>query len=480
MKSTPKTVQIAEPLWRALEVMSEQMGVDKDALLNQAVYALARANGFITPPQIKVNDEAAHVLDSIPDPMPSIKPGPPVPTPPEPAPTVPERDRGPLPSPPTVAPPVPAASPARALAPPPQPPAKLESGQGPSEAERNDLRAVAVEKMKAIGAEVERVVASQADAPIGASSDDDADDVAEHDESDADEEQDDEEQEEPSSQTEQPAEAQPPEPEAAAAPASEEHEEEEPHTGENEHDPKTPLHAAQMKDDLEALGLGEGEDPASDLSPLPEELREQSEGIPTALVKPREALAKANDAVIEPTALRPKMKTDDRAGIPTMGVHVNLPDRPDGAEEINVTGTVRRLGLKIAKDSDSDEPEEPQERTQIVRKERPRLFITRAGENPVEITTERYVIGRGPHCDMVIESNRVSREHAAVYDGDGGYVVEDLGSSNGTWFKEERVQKHVIEDGDEVFFGNEAVRFSVQAPGAANKRGARRDGRVQA
>ena len=57
MKNTPKLVHISEPLWRALEVMSEQMGVDKDALLNQAVYALARSHGFITPPQIKVADK---------------------------------------------------------------------------------------------------------------------------------------------------------------------------------------------------------------------------------------------------------------------------------------------------------------------------------------------------------------------------------------------------------------------------------------
>lgn len=492
MKSTPKVVHISEPLWRALEVMSEQMGIDKDALLNQAVYALARTHGFITPPQIKVADEAAHAIDAIPDPMPSIKPGPPVPTPPEPPPTVPERDRGPLPFPPVVDP----GPPVVAAAPPPPVAPKADPSQGPSEAERAELRAQAIEQMKAVAAEVERVVATQADAPIGGADEEDSDEAEESDEgADADEsdsaeasgEADESDESDESHESDESDEAdesddsgEADEADEDAAEASGEDDSNESSGDEEEEqeppEPQTPAHAQQMKSDLEELGLGEGDEPKSDLSPLPEELRDQSESIPTALVKPREALKEAG---LDATALRPKVKTDDRSGIPTMGVHVNVPDRPDGAEEINVTGGVRRLGLKIAKD---DEPEEPQERTQIVRKETPRLFITRAGEDPVEITVARYVIGRGPHCDLVIESNRVSREHAAVFhDDEQGFLVEDLGSSNGTWFKEERIQKHLIKDGDEVFFGNEAVRFTVQVPGGATaKRGARRDGRLQA
>ncbi len=487
MKSTPKTVHIAEPLWRALEAMSDQMGVDTDALLNQAVYTLARLNGFINPPQIKPTDEAASVLEPIafaPAPGKTSKPGPPVPTPPQPVATAPAAQPGPPPSPPappTLDAPAPAPAAARAEVP-----------AGPSEAERAGLRAKAVEQMKSIAEEVERVVNVLPDAPMEASDDEDDDDgdLEEQDESDEEEDVKRPAASEGEADAEEASEEEPEAsdtPEASDAPEGSEEPDESSDTGEQAAPPEdagaeasaeedagaegsaAADDAGSIQDDLEALGMGRPERPAAeeddgeDLSPLPAE-DDAPEGIPTALVRPK-----------------PARPADEELGIATAGVRVEAmpggkaPRRPDGAEELNVTGTVRRLAVQLPKD---EEPEEPQERTQIVRHERTRLFIIRGGADPVEIVSERYLIGRGPHCDLVIESNRVSREHAAVLAGDDGFVIEDLGSSNGTWFNQERVQKHVIQDGDEIFFGNEAVRFTLEVP--KSKRGARRDGRVQA
>ena len=54
----------------------------------------------------------------------------------------------------------------------------------------------------------------------------------------------------------------------------------------------------------------------------------------------------------------------------------------------------------------------------------------------------RHVLGKAPDCDVVLSDPHVSRRHLAleVASGeDGGVLVEDLGSTNGTWLDGERL-----------------------------------------
>lgn len=91
------------------------------------------------------------------------------------------------------------------------------------------------------------------------------------------------------------------------------------------------------------------------------------------------------------------------------------------------------------------------------------LYLEREGEEPVKVTTDRFIIGRGPHCDLVIDSPRVSREHVALTRKGVIYYLEDLNSSNGTWFGEERVTRRELESGDVINLGNEPVTFFLRA-----------------
>ena len=88
------------------------------------------------------------------------------------------------------------------------------------------------------------------------------------------------------------------------------------------------------------------------------------------------------------------------------------------------------------------------------------LQLSMDSAEPQIITKQRFVIGRGKHCDLVINSGKVSREHAVISREGDDFFIEDLGSSNGTWFNKQRIKRRKVEDGDEYFICSERVRLT--------------------
>jgi pSer/pThr/pTyr-binding forkhead associated (FHA) protein len=62
-------------------------------------------------------------------------------------------------------------------------------------------------------------------------------------------------------------------------------------------------------------------------------------------------------------------------------------------------------------------------------------------------------IGRATSCDVVLADLAVSRRHARLLCQGGELVLEDLGSSGGTWVNGARVERCNLELGDVVRFG---------------------------
>ncbi|MGH8107167.1 MAG: FHA domain-containing protein [Arenimonas sp.] len=73
------------------------------------------------------------------------------------------------------------------------------------------------------------------------------------------------------------------------------------------------------------------------------------------------------------------------------------------------------------------------------------------------------VIGRAAECDISVPADEISRRHALVKPTPDGLSVEDLGSSNGTYINNKRVQHGFLNPGDELRL--DAVRFILVAPG---------------
>ena len=67
------------------------------------------------------------------------------------------------------------------------------------------------------------------------------------------------------------------------------------------------------------------------------------------------------------------------------------------------------------------------------------------------LESQELIIGRGAECQLVIPDRQVSRHHARIYRTKGGYVIEDLGSKNGTHVNGISVHEGVIlQDGDVI------------------------------
>ncbi len=76
----------------------------------------------------------------------------------------------------------------------------------------------------------------------------------------------------------------------------------------------------------------------------------------------------------------------------------------------------------------------------------------------------RFTIGRDAGCDMVLPDPTISRWHAGLKRGASGWMLDDLGSTNGTRVNGWRVRAWVpVRDGDLVSFG--AATYVFGGPG---------------
>lgn len=118
-------------------------------------------------------------------------------------------------------------------------------------------------------------------------------------------------------------------------------------------------------------------------------------------------------------------------------------DQPDEAPEIDVEPDVPQPAVSEASEVAG-------------------LYIQTDGAASERVAKPRFIIGRGKTCELVIDSGKVSRQHAAIIREGADYFIEDLKSANGTWFDGRRLTtRRKIESGDEYSICNVKIRLVI-------------------
>jgi pSer/pThr/pTyr-binding forkhead associated (FHA) protein len=62
----------------------------------------------------------------------------------------------------------------------------------------------------------------------------------------------------------------------------------------------------------------------------------------------------------------------------------------------------------------------------------------------VPLGNVQITIGRAPDSTLIIDDDYASSRHARIYPSEGSWVVEDLGSTNGTWIDRTRITSPTV------------------------------------
>ncbi len=88
-------------------------------------------------------------------------------------------------------------------------------------------------------------------------------------------------------------------------------------------------------------------------------------------------------------------------------------------------------------------------------------LVLPSGER-VDLGSGTVTVGRLPNCTISINDSNISRNHAEIKARSSAYVVNDLGSTNGTMVNGVKIAgEHRLRDGDIVSFGSTHVRFEA-------------------
>ena len=96
-------------------------------------------------------------------------------------------------------------------------------------------------------------------------------------------------------------------------------------------------------------------------------------------------------------------------------------------------------------------------------KKAPRKAVVIEGDSHRGVTfdlREELIIGRGPKCQVVLDDSYVSQMHARLFAKGDAYMVEDLGSTNGTYLNRRKVTAPTeLQRGDQVKIGKTVLEM---------------------
>ena len=88
-------------------------------------------------------------------------------------------------------------------------------------------------------------------------------------------------------------------------------------------------------------------------------------------------------------------------------------------------------------------------------------LVLATGER-VLLDGETIKVGRQATCRVAFDDSNVSREHAQLRRGPDGWMILDLGSTNGTKINGIKISdEQLLVNGDEIAFGTSIARFEI-------------------
>lgn len=91
------------------------------------------------------------------------------------------------------------------------------------------------------------------------------------------------------------------------------------------------------------------------------------------------------------------------------------------------------------------------------------MFKSNGQRKDFPIINPTTLLGRGENCDLQVPIESVSRKHCELQIAEDVVKVRDLGSSNGTYVNNERVEEAPVRAGDRLVVG--PIVFTVQVDG---------------
>ena len=87
-----------------------------------------------------------------------------------------------------------------------------------------------------------------------------------------------------------------------------------------------------------------------------------------------------------------------------------------------------------------------------------------------QLDKPKLIVGREPTCEIPIDNLGISRQHCQFALRGEAFIVQDLGSSNGTFVNGKKITEHFLNNDDEVVIGKYSLKFKNEqqaAPAAA-------------
>ncbi len=102
----------------------------------------------------------------------------------------------------------------------------------------------------------------------------------------------------------------------------------------------------------------------------------------------------------------------------------------------------------------------------------PRLIVREQGrERVIQLDLDSVTIGRSKANSVAINDAKASRTHCAIQRTERGWIVADMGSSNGTFLNGKQIQKSLLSLGDVISIGEARIHFErvIEEPAAQDK-----------